>query len=51
MSALAFLLPGCEIDSVTVGGDKLFIVAHPIKEVAVCPECALSSQRVHSYYE
>ena len=51
MSALAFLLPGCEIDSVRVGGHKLFIVAHPIKEVAACPECALSSQRVHSYYE
>ena len=50
MSALAFLLPGCEIDSVRVGDWKLIIAAHPIKEVAVCPECALSSQRVHSYY-
>ncbi|MFZ0258261.1 MAG: ISL3 family transposase [Gammaproteobacteria bacterium] len=50
MSALAFLLPGCEIDSVRVGDCKLIIAAHPIKEAAVCPECALSSQRVHSYY-
>ena len=51
MSVLAFLLSGCEIDSVRVGDCKLIIAAHSIKQVAVCPECALSSQRVHRYYE
>jgi hypothetical protein len=47
MSALSFLLPGCEIDSVRVGDCKIVIAAHSIKEAAVCPECALSSRRVH----
>ena len=50
MSALVFLLPGCEIDSVRVGDRKMILEAHTVKEAANCPECTQSSQRVHSYY-
>lgn len=50
MSGLVCLLPGCEIDSVRVSDRKMIIEAHAVKDGASCPECAQSSQRVHSYY-
>lgn len=50
MSAPAFLLPGCEVDAVKVYGREMIIEAHTIRTMALCPACAQSSQRVHSYY-
>lgn len=50
MSALAFLLPGCEVDSVDVRDGRVTIEAHTATEVANCPACMQGSQRVHSYY-
>lgn len=50
MSALAFLLPGCEVDSVDIRDGRMRVEAHTVKEVANCPACMQGSQRVHSYY-
>jgi transposase len=42
---------GLVIDTVTTEADRILIVAHPATRDAACPDCDLTSGRLHSRYE
>lgn len=46
-----FPLPGCEIDRITRGPDRLVIQAHARRDGWRCPSCGTHSSAVHSRYE
>ena len=47
---LPFFLPGFEVNRVRENGDLLEIAATSLHNTAKCPDCHISSRRVHSYY-
>lgn len=47
----AFSLPGCKIDRVTRGSDRLVIHAHARRDHGRCPSCGTPSSAVHSRYD
>lgn len=47
----AFLLPGCHIDRVARGADRLVIYAHSRRDHGRCPSCGALSSAVHSRYD
>jgi hypothetical protein len=42
---------GLVIDTVTTEADRTLIVVHPATRDAACPDCGLTSGRLHSRYE
>ena len=46
----SYLHPEYRVEQMKLDGDHITIFAQTIKQMAVCPDCQVTTRRVHSYY-